>query len=130
MQAELPPRQRLDRADLLRSRCVRYDIAAMIPERRPEFEPLRETLRRRRTNAFIADAELIRDAPDSEERQDEARRTIRNAMLLFALRKITRAERDRILDILSFATITEPTPEPEPPLYRDLDYPEAHGPVP
>ncbi len=92
--------------------------------------PLHDLLRARRTAALLADAELIRDAPPSTEREDEARRAVREAMLLFSLRRISLAERDRILDILSFAAVREPVPEPaDPDPGFDLDSPDAHGPI-
>lgn len=95
----------------------------------PEFARLPEILRNKRTAALIAEAELIRDAPAGDERDDEARRAIREAMLLFTLHRVTRAERDRLLDILSFATLHEPLPKPDRPPHPYFDDPELHGPL-
>lgn len=93
------------------------------------FAPLHEVLRTRRTAALIAEAEFIRGAPSGDERDDEARRAIREAMLLFSLRRITRAERDRLLDILSFVAVHEPQQRPDRPPYPFFDDPELHGPL-
>lgn len=92
-------------------------------------DSLRAILHGRRTAALIADAELIRDAPECHDRDDEAHRAIREAMLLFTLRKITRAERDCILDILSFAAITEIPPEPDGRGIPNFVSPNPYGPV-
>ena len=69
----------------------------------PDSSPLTETLRRRRFEAMQADAELARDHPDGDERMQEAKRLVREAMYCQTLGRITLAERDRILDTLSFA---------------------------
>jgi hypothetical protein len=102
----------------------------MVPsETSPEsFTSLREVLRARRTAAIIADAELIRDAPKNNERDDEAQRAVRETMLLFALHRITREQRNRILEILSFA-IPDPSAEVDLPQDPDGDSPTPHGPV-
>lgn len=92
-----------------------------------DFQSLSHVLRGRRTAALIAEAELIRDAPMGTDRDDEAHRYVREAMLLFALRKITRAERDRILDILAFA-IPAASPQTEPPASADIDSPTPRDP--
>lgn len=86
----------------------------------PPAGSLSDRLRHRRTATLLADAQLIRDAPPSTERDDEARRSVREAMLLFALHRITRAERDRLLDILSFAIPPVP-PKPGPPTDADSE---------
>lgn len=93
------------------------------------FASLHELLKNRRIAALVADAQLIRDAKAGDERDDEARRAIREAMLLFTLRKITAAERDRILDTLSFVTLHKPAPPPDRPPYPYFDDPETHGPL-
>lgn len=92
-----------------------------------EFARLPEILRNKRTAALIA--EPIRDTPAGDERDDEARRAIREAMLLFTLHRITRAERDRLLSILSFVTLHEPLPKPDRPPHPYFDDPEPHGPL-
>lgn len=105
-------------------------MSADEPHHAPEsFASLHELLKNRRTSALIADAELIRAAPAGQERDDEARRAIREAMLLFSLRRITITERDRILDILSFVSVREPPPpqdRPPHPYFNDTD---PHGPL-
>jgi hypothetical protein len=72
--------------------------------------PLSEVLRLRRTNALLADAQPIRQYPEGTERDDQARRFVREPMLFFALKNITSEERDRLTEILSFVTLTE-TPD-------------------
>lgn len=94
-----------------------------------EFAHLPEILRNKRTAALIAEAELIRDAPAGDDRDNEGRRAIREAMLLYTLRRITRAERDRLLDILSFVAVHEPLPKPDRPRHPYFDDPELHGPL-
>ena len=89
---------------------------------------LSETLHVRRTAALVADAEFIRDAPANEERDDEARRAIREAMLLYTLRRITQTERNCLLDFFSFVTVHEPSPPPERPPHPYFDDPDAHDP--
>ena len=100
------------------------------PQPPDSFASLHELLRSRHTSALIADAELIRNAPAGDERDDEARRAVREAMLLYTLRTITAAERDRILNVLSFVTVHESPPLPDHPPYPSLDDPDHHGPLP
>lgn len=101
-------------------------VAVAPPDTSPEsFTSLRDVLKRRRFTALVADAVLIRDATPGTERDEEASRYVRDAMLLFALRKITSAERDRILDVLSFAI---PAPaDTQPPDGADIPSPAPHG---
>lgn len=91
-------------------------------------QTLHEVLRGRRTAALIADAELIRNVPTGSDRNEEANRYVREAMLLFALRKITREERDRILDILSFA-IPHIPPSLQDPYDSAIDSPVPNEPL-
>lgn len=91
------------------------------------FASLHEVLHARRPAARVSDAQLIRNAPAGDERDDEARRAIPEAMLLFTLRRITRAERDRILDILSFVTVHESLSPPDRP--SDPNFDNEHGPL-
>lgn len=92
-------------------------------------EALRGVLHQRRVAALVADAEFIRDQPDSGDKIEEAKRHIREAMLLYALRRITRAERDRLLAILSFVTVHEALPKPDRPPHPYFDDPDLHGPL-
>ena len=94
----------------------------------PSVTSLREMLRGGRTAALIDDAELIRDAPKGEERDQEARRAIREAMLLFTMRRITCEERDRILDILSFVKVAAVPPVQNNSPNSDSDSPHLHDP--
>lgn len=103
---------------------VRYD-GLMVSEIRPEFEPLPETLRRRRINAFIVDALTIRDHADVCQRDAEARRHLREAVLLYATGRISVEQRDRVFDILSFAA--QPPATPELPTGLHLDNTKPHG---
>lgn len=61
---------------------------------------LRETLRRRQVNAMVADAEFLRQQPESDERDELLTIERRRAMYRFALSQITLTERDVILGIL------------------------------
>ncbi len=69
----------------------------------PDSTALGETLRLRRVDAMHNDAVLVRDYPDSAERTVEAQRLIREVVYSRAIGRITTEERDRILDVLSFA---------------------------
>lgn len=73
------------------------------PTMPPDSSPLAETLRRRRFEAMQGDAELARDHHEGDERMREAKRLVREAMYCQTLGRITLAERDLILDTLSFA---------------------------
>src|SRR5688500_15083399 len=73
------------------------------PPMPPDSTTLGETLRLRRVDAMQSDAVLVREHPDSAERTVEAQRLIREAMYSRAIGRITDDERDRILDVLSFA---------------------------
>lgn len=99
----------------------------MSPDR--EFASLPEILRDKRTAALIAEAQLIHDVLPGPERDDAARRAIREAMLLFTLRRITATERDRILDILSFVTAYDPLPPTDRPARPSFHDPATHDPL-
>lgn len=83
---------------------MRYRVAYSSMTSRTES--LAETLRLRRVETLQSDAELIRDHPDAAERIQEAQRLIREAMCEQALGRMTLAERDRIMDVLSFAVLS------------------------
>ena len=50
-----------------------------------------------------SDATLVREHSDTPERTAEAQRLIREAMYEQALGRLTLAERDRVMELLSFA---------------------------
>lgn len=75
----------------------------------PESSSLRSRLRERRVLGLLADAEFIRDHPDSPERTAEAERFVRETMLQFTMGAITDEERARIHELLAFAI--PPLPE-------------------
>ncbi|WP_145374882.1 hypothetical protein [Symmachiella dynata] len=94
-------------------------------------EKLLNLLRQHHVERLIADAELIRDWPDSAERIDAARRHIRQAMYLRTLGKgdhqrpqinvhtsITEEELQQIFGILDFAV--EPAEELQADRWQDL----------
>lgn len=85
--------------------------------------PLAETLRRRRFAATESDAAFVRDHPDSPERLAEAERLVREAMYDHALGRLTAAERDRILTLLSFAVDAMRTRSQE----ESPDFQPQHG---
>lgn len=93
------------------------------------FGSLREVLHQRRVGALIGDAKFIGKQPHSNEKMEEARRHVREAMVQHALGRINQQERDRILDILSFAVVAETLPNREPQLESNLDSSAAHGAV-
>ena len=66
-------------------------------------ESLATLLRRRREEHLVADAETVRDYPDSAERLDYARRLVREAMLQCTLGNIGQEAESRVFTILSFA---------------------------
>ena len=78
-------------------------------------------LHERRVKALVADADFIRDQLDTDERMDEAKRHVREAMLQHALGRISIEERDRILDILLFAVSAKAFPEIRSETPRDFD---------
>lgn len=84
--------------------CIGTVSSAFVESLPPSpAQPLRDALRARRVQARIADAEFIRDYPDSPERREEAERHVRDAMYECTLGHITDDERARILHILAFA---------------------------
>ncbi len=80
--------------------------------------PLRALLRERRVQAYVANAECIRDYPDCPERTVEAERLIREIMVELSVGTVTDEERGKIFDILSFAVPPLPAylanPDPAP----------------
>jgi hypothetical protein len=80
---------------LIRTRIRR--IMVLVPEK------LASLLRRHRTNALIAEAEIIRDFRDGDERTCQAENYIREAMYQQVIGNITAEERCRIFSILHFA---------------------------
>jgi hypothetical protein len=66
-------------------------------------ESLAILLRHRREEHLVADAQFVRDHPDSTERLDYARRIIRDAMLQCVLGSISQEAETRVLTVLSFA---------------------------
>ena len=66
-------------------------------------ESLAKVLHDHRVDALIAEAEFIRDWPDSSERIEEATVLIREAMLRCTTGRISHAEESRVFSILSFA---------------------------
>lgn len=67
------------------------------------MEYLSLSLKQRRRESLIADAEFIRDWPVAVERINEAQKLIREAMLQCTLGHITQGDEYRIYSILSFA---------------------------
>ena len=66
-------------------------------------ESLACLLRRRREQHLIADAEVVRDHPDSAQRLDFGRRLVRESMLQCVLGNISQETENRVFTILSFA---------------------------
>ncbi len=62
-----------------------------------------KSLRRRRVAALYSDARLIRAYPAGDDRTQQAERVIREAMYEQALGRLSVLERDRIIQVLSFA---------------------------
>ncbi len=88
-------------------------------------EPLSSVLSRMRMQSLLEQATFVRDSCGSEcyslkERTEEARKLIHAVLYDFALGKITREDRERVLDILQFAR-TSCVIRPEEPIatYQD-----------
>ena len=89
---------------------------------------LAETLRLRRVEASQSDAELTRDHPESSERMQQGQRLVREAMYHQTLGRITLAERDQILQTLSFAVkAMRPQANALPPEPSVADAPRLPG---
>jgi hypothetical protein len=79
---------------------------ALVPEN------LAAVLRRHRVNALIAEAEIIRDFPDGDERTCHAETHIREAMYQKVIGNITAEEQRRIFSILHLV-MPEYAPSPD-----------------
>lgn len=66
-------------------------------------ESLRDLLRQQRLERLLVEAETVCQWADSAEGIEEARRLVREAMVLFAVGRITHGEQLRVLAILAFA---------------------------
>ena len=85
----------------------------------PQYAPgsLAEIVRRHRADAMMASAKLICSFPDCEERHAAARREVYMVLYEFALERLTREERERILDLLHpcCPDAFDSSPSPPPP---------------
>lgn len=61
---------------------------------------LLETMRRRRVNAMIADAQFLRDQENSAGKKEAIEHEIRRVMFRFTTNQILLSERDAIFEIL------------------------------
>lgn len=66
-------------------------------------DSLSERLQRFRIQSLIHEAEMIRDDPPSQLRQEEAASLVYTVMYQHALGRLSNAEREQILQIVSFA---------------------------
>ena len=80
-------------------------------------ESLSERLRRFRIQTLVREAEMIRDDPPSQLRSKEAASLIYTVMYQHAVGSLSNAEREQILQIVSFARDYH-TPEQQKPLPR------------
>ena len=77
-------------------------------------ERLAKVLHEHRIDALIAEAELIRDWPDTPDRTEHATLLIRDAMIRCATGRISHAEESRVFSILAFAMPADYYVEGEP----------------
>lgn len=68
------------------------------------MDSLAAILERHRFDAMLREASVIRDYPECRERLDEAGKMIRFLLYEFALGRLDAGDRDRILDLLHFAS--------------------------
>ena len=80
-------------------------------------ESLSERLRRFRIQTLIREAEMIRDDPPGQQRSKEAANLIYTVMYQHALGRLSNAEREQVLQIVSFARDYH-TPEQQEPFPR------------
>ena len=96
-------------------------------------ESLSSSLRRMRIESLFDQAELIRKSYQSdccsfEDRSEEARKMIRAVLYDHAIEKIGAEDRDRLLSILSFATVPCTIRPAEPiPAYQDEEAKEGYS---